>query len=164
MKLPVVGLSLILIGLICVLADSDTSRLTVRVKAVDRLSVTDGGTINLEANPGIDQIGPVTDSTTKLSYTHNKDTNQKIVAEAHAGDSPNPSSNDITFKVSLGGDTKTLYSDSGVTGPQDLLTGLQAGDLPERSGNYTAECTSSGTPVTEDTDFSFVITFTSVDE
>ncbi|MDA1140167.1 MAG: hypothetical protein O3B01_16455 [Planctomycetota bacterium] len=165
MKLPFAGLGLIVVtGLLSVLADSDTSRLTVRVKAVDRLRVSDGGTINLEANPGNDHIGPVTDSTANLSYTHNKDTNQKIVAEAMAGDSPDPASNDITFKVSLGVESKILYSDSGVTGPQDIVTGLPAGALTDQSVNYTAECTSSGTPVTEDTDFNFMITFTSVDE
>jgi hypothetical protein len=164
MKLKVTSLCLPLFGLLSVLADSDTSRVTVRVKSVDRLDVTDGSALNLDAAPGENRIGPVTDSTARLKYTHNKDTNQKIVAEAKAGDAPDPSSNDITFKVSVGEESKTLYSDSGVTGPQDVVTGLQAGALTDQSVSYTVECTSSGTPVTEDTDFNFSITFTSVDE
>ncbi len=164
MKLKVTSLCLPLFGLLSILADSDTSRVTVRVKAIDRLDVTDGSTLNLDAAPGENGIGPVTDSTARLNYTHNKDTNQKIVAEAKAGDAPDPSSNDISFKVSLRGESKTLYSDSGATGPQDVLTDLEAGTLTDQTVSYTAECTSSGTPVTEDTDFNFSITFTSVDE
>lgn len=149
-----------------VLADSDTSRVIVRVKAVDKLSVSDGGALVLDGSPGSSSMGPVNDTTAELRFTHNENTTKKIAAEAKTGDSPDPAGNDLVIRVSVqdGAGAKTLYNDAGPTGPQAVVTGIGPGALNQKSVTYTAQCTSTGTEVSVDTDFSFTITFTSVDE
>jgi len=149
-----------------VLADSDTSRVIVRVKAVDRLSVSDGGALVLDGSPGGSSLGPVSDTTAVLRFTHNENATKKIAAEAKASDSPDPTGNDLTIRVLVqdGAGARTLYNDAGTTGPQAVVTGVGPGALNQKSVTYTAQCTSTGTEVSVDTDFSFIITFTSVDE
>lgn len=147
-------------------SESAVSRVTVRVKAVNKLEVTDGGLLNLDGVPGSVTLGPVSDSTASLSITHNKATSKKITAESQPAQSPNPSGNDIVLRVSVQGGTgeKVVYGDSGSTGTQEVVSGLSPGALTGKAVTYTAQCTTAGTALSEDTDFAFTVTFTSVDE
>jgi len=145
-------------------AASSTSGVTVQVKSVDKLDVTDGGTIILDGTAGSNDLGPGNDTTALLKYTHNKNANKKITAEATTA--PAALGNDLVLTVAVldGAGTKTLYNDSGAAAAQDVVTTIGAGALNNKTVTYTAQCTASGTTVSADTDFSFTITFTSVDE
>jgi hypothetical protein len=145
-------------------AGSDPSEMAVRVKSVDDLNVTDGGTIILDGSAGSNDLGPVSDTCAQLNYTHNRDANKKITAEVTSG--PSAAGNDIilTVAVQAGAGTKVIYNDAGPSIAQDVVTAMPAGALSNRMVTYTARCTASGTVVSADTDFNFVVTFTSVDE
>jgi len=145
-------------------AANSTSDVTVRVKSVDKLAVTDGGTIILDGTAGTNDLGPANDTTAALNYTHNRNANKKITAEATT--SPAAAGNDITLTVSVqdGAGAKTVYNDAGATAAQDVVTTIGAGALPGKTVTYSASCTASGTTVAADTDHSFTITFTTVDE
>ncbi|MDA0836788.1 MAG: hypothetical protein O3B01_16450 [Planctomycetota bacterium] len=147
-----------------IFAANDTSDVTVRVKSVDKLVVTDGGTITLDGTAGSNAMTGADDTTAVLNYTHNKNVNKKITAQASA--SPAAAGNDITLTVSVqnGAGTKTVYDDAGAASAQDVFTGIAAGAVAGKTVTYSASCTASGTKVTADTDFNFTITYTSVDE
>jgi hypothetical protein len=136
------------------------------VKAVDKLAVTDGGVITLDAGAGSPTMGPAVDSTAELRFTHNEGSTKQIAAEVKVQDAPNPATNDIVLKVSVLGGTgpKTLYNNAGSTGAQAVFTGISAGALSQKTVTYSAECTPVGTGVRADTEFAFVVTFTSLDE
>lgn len=162
--LSTITLAFLLSPLASLLAASATSDVTVRVLSVDKLTVTDGGTITLDGTAGSNDLGPTTDATAVLQYTHNKGATKKITAEAST--SPAAASNDLVLSVEVAGGAgaKTVYNDSGATGVQDVVTSIGAGALANKTVTYSAQATASGTTVSADTDFSFTITFTSVDE
>ncbi|MDP6114335.1 MAG: hypothetical protein QGF00_00895 [Planctomycetota bacterium] len=148
-------------------ADQDISRLTVRVNKVDKLSMTDGGSINLDqavANVVGNQVvlGPVEDSTARLSFTHNSSSPMKIVAEAQSV----PGNSDISLRVSVDGGAgdKVIVDAGNGTGVQEVMTDVQAGAFTDRAVTYAASCTSEGTPVEGPTDYGFTIVFTSVED
>lgn len=139
----------------------------VRLELVDKLVLTGGGTItldNADADPALgDTIGPDTDTTGLLHFVHNKNGNKKLTTEVTTA--PDPLANDIILQLSVGGNpAMTLYNDAGSAAPQDVATGLAAGAFNNQSLAYTAQCTAAGTPIGVATDFSFTITYTSVDQ
>lgn len=147
-------------------AESATSHLTIVVKAVHRLEVTDGGPLVLEALPGQSQLGPAQDDTARLQFTHNLQAPQQITAEVRPGDAPDPATNDLLLRVSVqdGTGPQTLYNEGGATGPQEVLSQLSAGAVTPRRITYEAAGTAPGTPVDQETLLTFTITFTSLDE
>lgn len=146
--------------------ESATSRVTVRIKALDKLSVSDGGLVILTGQAGQDRIGPANTDAARLSFTHNRPATKKITAEIKPAHAPAAQGNDLLVKILVedGTGAKVLYNDSGTTGPQDVLTGIGPGAIADKKVTYIAECTASGTTISSDTDFSFTVTFTGVDE
>jgi hypothetical protein len=126
-------------------AASDTSDVTVKVKSVDKLTVSDGGTIALDGSAGSNDLTGAADSTAQLNYTHNKNGNKKITAQATT--SPAATSNDISLTVSVadGAGSKTLYNDAGAQAAQDVVTSIGAGALNNKAVTYGASATASGT-------------------
>ncbi|MDE2039909.1 MAG: hypothetical protein KGO96_09305 [Elusimicrobia bacterium] len=167
----VLALSLVaalLVSAFPVLAATATSNVTVTIGAVDKLVVTNGGTITLDNNSADptagDVLGPATDSTARLSFVHNKNVNKKITAEATTA--PAAAGNDIQLEVQVGaaGSFVTVYDDNGAAAAQDAVTGIAAGALSNQVVTYRARATAAGTPVSAATNFDFTITFTSVDQ
>ena len=145
-------------------AATSTSDVTVRVKSVDKLVVTDGNTIELDGVAGSNVLGPTTDTTSQLKYTHNNQGDKKITAQATT--SPSASNNDLQLFVTVedGDGEVEIYNDSGATSAKDVVTSIGAGALNNKTVTYKTQCTASGTKVNADTDFVFTVTFTSVDE
>ena len=149
------------------LAASGTSNLTVTVGMIDKMTVTNGGVITLDnsqVDPAVSGIlGPTTDATARLSYIHNKNVNKKITAQATTVPS---TTNDIKLYVQVGfngGAYVTLYQNGAAATAQDAVTAIGAGDYPSEVVTYKAQATAAGTPVGVQTNFSFTVTFTSVD-
>jgi hypothetical protein len=93
-------------------ADNDSSDVNVAVKSVEKLDVTDGGTIVLEPDGDGGTMGPVSDETARLNYTHNKTGTMKITAELTS--SPDKDTNDITLRLTVNGrGNNKLYDDNG---------------------------------------------------
>jgi hypothetical protein len=147
-----------------IFAATGTSTIRVTVKSVDKLTVTNGGTITLDGTAGSNALSGTDNTTAVLNYTHNKNVNKKITASATT--SPAAAGNDITLTVAVqdGAGAKTVYDDAGAASAQDVVTGLAAGAIGGKTVTYSASCTASGTEIAADTDFDFTITFTSVDE
>lgn len=150
-----------------VFAAVGTSNVTVTIALVDKLVVTNGGTITLDnttADPTVSGIlGPALDATARLSYIHNKNVSKKITAQATA--SPSAAGNDIQLDVKLaGGSFVTVYDDAGATAAQDAQTGMAAGVYSQEVVTYQAQATAAGTPVGVQTNFDFTITYTSLDQ
>ena len=74
-----------------------------------------------------------------------------------------PSGQDITLTVSVAGGTGTMtLVNAGAAQPaQSVWTGIAAGAYSNKAITYGASCTASGTPVSTNTNFTFVVTFTS---
>jgi hypothetical protein len=166
----------ILLGILILLAQSVPSRaiasvglsnVKVRIALVDKLVVSNGGTITLDSNdtnPTVSgALGPDTDATARLSFVHNKNVNKKITAQATSA--PGAVGNDIKLEVQIGaGSFATLYDDAGAAAVQNVRTGLGAGALTNQVVTYRAQATAGGTPLGAQTDYDFTITYTSVDE
>ena len=159
-------LILFLVAATAVEASNDDSDITVEVKSVDVLDVTDGTRVKLNTQAGNNQMGPKTNNKARLNYTHNSPNKKKITAETS---DPAPAlTNDIILrckvKNSLG--FKIIYDGAGGggTGPQEIFNNIEAGVKADKNVRYSAECTASGTPIASQTDFVFTVTFTSLDE
>jgi len=157
-------LALAILSSSLLLADSSTSNITVTVKSVDKLVVTNGQTIILDGTAGSNDMGPASDDSAKLHYTHNQPGNKKITAETTT--SPQANNNDLILSVSVedGSGTKTIYDDSGSTGAHVVYAGISAGALGNKTVTYSAAATASGTVISSDSDFDFIITFTTLNE
>jgi len=160
------AVAIALVATSVVLADQDTSRITVRVHKFDKLSITDGGAINLNqsiANVVGNQtvLGPANDSTSRMSFTHNSTSPMKIVAEVQSV----PGKSDISLSVSVDGGTgnKVIVNAGNETGVHEVMTDIQPGAFTDKAITYTASCTSEGTPVDSPTDFGFTVVFTSIE-
>jgi hypothetical protein len=155
-----------LVAPIVVEASNDDSDITVQVKSVDLLDVTDGGRIRLDTTAGNDLMGPKTNGKARLNYTHNSPNQKKITAETT---DPAPAlTNDIILrckvKNSLG--FKIIYDGAGGggTGAQEIFNNINAGIKANKRVRYRAQCTASGTPIPARTDLVFTVTFTSLDQ
>ncbi|MCX5787094.1 MAG: hypothetical protein NTX64_01100 [Elusimicrobia bacterium] len=167
LAVAVLSLSLIVSGFPA-LAASGTSNVTVSVGLVDKMTVTNGGSITLDnsqADPTVSGLlGPATDTTARLSYIHNKNVNKKITAQATTVPS---GTNDIKLDALVGfggGSYVTLYQAGSAASAQDAVTAIAAGVYPTEVVTYRAQATAAGTPVGSATNFAFTITFTSVDQ
>ncbi len=164
--LPWIVVFLSLIASVPASARRDTafSDLTVIVHLTDMLSVTDAGVITLDnsdVDPAAgDRIGPDSDSSALLNYTHNFAALMKITAQVTS----NPTNHDISLSVQTAGmpAAKSLVSQGQAMGAQEIFTNIPAGALSDQAIAYSAECTASGTPLASPTDFLFIITFTSI--
>ena len=142
-----------------------TSDVAVTVELTDLLDITDSGVILLDnqaADPAASGvIGPVTDASARLNYTHNHAAPKKITAEALFV----PPGHDITLMVEVaGGAGRQSVVESGVAQPvRNVFTNIAAGALTGRTVTFTAQCTARGTRLSAPTDFQFTILFTSVD-
>ncbi len=143
-------------------SDSDVS---VVVGAIDKIDVTDGGTITLDnddTTPGNDVIGPDTDDgSALLNYTHNSGTDKKITAEV----SDNPGGHEITLNVDVNGGVagyQMICDEGDETGLiPTVYSGIAAGVVTDAAVTYQAQCNASGTPA--DT-YAFTVLFTTADD
>lgn len=145
------------------LAATGSSNVTVTIAVIDKLSVTNGGTITLDnsqADPTTGILGPVSDATARLSYMHNKTSTMKLTAQAAI---TAPPTNDITLTVSVtgGAGQKTLDSAGVLQSAQDVYTTIPAGFINSTVVTYSAQATAAGTPVGSNTNFNYTITYTS---
>jgi hypothetical protein len=145
-------------------AENDTSDVKVTVQSIDLLDCSDSNNIILESAAGEATWGPISGSGSLMNCTHNSPITIKITAEATT--SPAAAGNDmiLTVEVESGTGQKTVYDDNGAAGQHDMVAGLGAGTMTNKVITYTVQGTAAGTPVDTDTDFLFVITFTSVQE
>ena len=144
-----------------VFGQSDDSDATVTVGSIDLIDVTDGGTITLDHNDataGSNTVGPDTDASAALNYTHNSATNKKITAEA----TTNPGGHDITLEVDVTGGAgyQTIVNSGTAQAAQTVYTGIAAGVVSAATVTYRAQCTASGTPAGN---YDFTVTFTASD-
>ena len=166
LAVAVLSLSLIAYGFPA-LAASGTSNVVVAIGVIDKMTVTSGGTItldNTQADPTISgTLGPATDATARLSYIHNKTNVKHITAQVTTTPT---GTNDIQLQVQLGfggGTFVTLYSNGAAAAAQTAVSGLAAGAYPNEVVTYKAQATAAGTPVGAATNFSFTVTYTTVD-
>ena len=166
-KLGALGAAFALLGYgASAFAASGTAATVVAMALVDKLILSNGGTITLDdsaADPTTSgTLGPVTDVSARLSYIHNKNVPKKITVQATTF--PVAAGNDIQLEILIqGGSYVTVYNDAGATAAQDALLGINAGVLTNQTVIYRARATAAGTPVGASTNFSFTITYTTID-
>src|SRR5207248_2654062 len=97
-------------------AASQTPTATVTAATVDSLNVTNSGgmTLDLLGGAGSNTLGPASDTTAVLNYTHNASTTKSISAQvtnlALTGGAANPNDISLTVSVASGSGTVTLFS------------------------------------------------------
>jgi hypothetical protein len=140
------------------LAATDTSNIQVTVAAIDVLDVTDGGTITLNTVNGANLTG-TSDTTARLSYTHNTGT-KHITAEVLPAGLPSGQTITLTAAVAGGDGTKTLVTAGAASGAQTVMSGIAVGAISNAVVTYGAQCTIAGTPANT---YTFTVTYTSID-
>ena len=142
-------------------ATSGTGQVSLNIQPIDSFSVSDGGTLILDGSAGNNVLAGGTDNTALGNYSHNGPNDKKIVVEVKAAD--NPPNHDITLSVTVGANTRTLVSNGSAQTASEVVSALPPGNYRDRTVSYDARCTASGTSVAADTDFVFVVTFTTTD-
>lgn len=142
-------------------ASSGNAPVSATIQAVNVMSVTNSGTLQLQGTAGSNSLTGPGDSTAALNLSHNSATPLRVTAEVLP--SGNPAGHDITLTVSVAGGAgqKTLVFSGAAQGAQDVYTNIAAGALSNKAITYGASCTASGTRVAADTTFNFIVTFTS---
>ena len=143
------------------MAATATSHVTVTIAALDVLTVTDGGTINLNTVAGNNLTG-TPDATARLSYTHNSSNHRQITAQVLTGGMP-AGTQDITLTVAVAGGTGTqtlVTAGTAATSPQQVMNNIPAGVISNAVVTYGASCTASGTVAAS---YTFTVTYTSLD-
>ncbi|MCX5787092.1 MAG: hypothetical protein NTX64_01090 [Elusimicrobia bacterium] len=140
-------------------ATSGTANISLTLSAINELSVTNGAGISLSGTAGSNSLTGASDTAAALNLSHNSATALKVTAQVA---SP-PSGNDITLTVAVAGGvgTMTLVNGGAAQPAQSVWTGISAGAYSNKAVTYGASCTASGTPVSANTNFTFVVTFTS---
>jgi hypothetical protein len=141
--------------------NTGTANMTATIQAINELSITNGAGVQLTGTAGNNALTGASDSSAVLNVSHNSATALKVTAQVLAAD--NPSGHDITLTVSVAGGagTMTLIASGAAQAAQNVWTAIAAGAYANKTITYGATCTASGTPVSVDTTFSIVVTFTS---
>ena len=142
-------------------ATSGTANITATIQAINEFSVTNGGGMQLSSTAGSNTLTGTPDTAATLNLSHNSATALKVTAQVQPAD--NPSGHDITLTISVAGGAgqKTLVASGAAQAAQSVWTAVAAGAYANKTVTYTASCTASGTPVSVDTTFNLVVTFTS---
>jgi hypothetical protein len=140
------------------------SRVRVTVASIDDLRVSDaeeGITLVLRGGPGSQDLLGDPDGSARLDYVHNARAAKKITAQVNPGHIP-AGRQDITLRVTVAGGTEQTIVNAGSSqGPKDVLGSIGPGELRNMQVTYSASATAEGT---EQGDYGFVVTFTSLDD
>ncbi|MGO9146654.1 MAG: hypothetical protein ACLQDF_09820 [Desulfomonilia bacterium] len=142
------------------MAATATSNVIVSVVAIDALTVTNGGTINLNNVVG-NNITGTPDATAQLSYTTNTSSGKReITAQATTV----PGGTDITLTTAVTNahatGTQTIVTAGTANTAQPVLSSIPNGAITGAVVTYGASCTATGTPAGS---YTFTVTFTSLD-
>jgi hypothetical protein len=140
------------------------SRVRVTVAPIGNLQVTDatrGILLRADSTTGSNALIGDTDSTARLSYSHNSAANKKITAQVSPADIP-AGLQDITLTVAVMGGAEQSLVQGGVTqGAMNVLTGITSGYRENVPVTYSAAATASGS---HPGDYTFRVTYTSLDD
>ena len=142
-------------------ASSGNAPVSTTIQAINVMSVTNSGTLQLQGMAGSNSLTGPSDSTAALNLSHNSATPLRVTAEVLPAS--NPAGHDITLTVLVAGGAgpKTLLLAGATQGVKDVYTNIVAAALSNKAITYGASCTASGTRVAADTTFNFIVTFTS---
>jgi hypothetical protein len=146
------------------IAAQSESRVKITIAPVDNLQVSDatnGILLRVDSTPGSNALIGDSDSTARLSYSHNSAANKKITAQVNPADVP-AGLQDITLTVAVMGGAEQSIIQGGVTqGAKNVLTGITSGYRENVPVIYGAAATASGS---RPGDYAFRVTFTSLDD
>jgi hypothetical protein len=144
-------------------AVSGNAHVTINLKAIDALLVSNAGSIQLQATAGSNILSAPSDNTARLNYSHNSPYPKKITTQVLPFN--NPGGHDITLNISAvgGAGQKTIILAGVPQNAQEIYRSISAGSLNNCMLTYSATCTASGTRVSASTSFNILVTFTTTD-
>jgi hypothetical protein len=146
------------------MAAQSASRVKVSVAPIDNLQVSDatqGIMLRADSTSGSNALIGGSDTTARLSYSHNSAAEKKITAQVSPADIP-AGLQDITLTVVvMGGAEQSIVQGGVAQGAKNVLTGITSGFRDNVPVTYSAAATATGTQPGE---YAFRVTYTSLDD